>query len=204
MNNELLSILQGKLLISCQDYEGVMIPAAIQGGAAGLRLNGPQAVRFARARTNLPILACNKIYFPNSDVYITPSLRTAISLINAGADLVAFDSRFLTRPRQTVADMIRVIHEHGRMAVADVSAFEEGLLASQQGADIVATTFSQQFSPEMIFRLSKAGCKVLAEGQIDSPEKTAAALQAGAWAVCVGTAITRPHVLASQFSQATR
>ena len=64
MNDELLARLRGKLIVSCQDYEEVMIPVAIASGAAGLRLNGPRAVRVARSRTALPILACNKMYFP--------------------------------------------------------------------------------------------------------------------------------------------
>ena len=77
MSSELLSQLRHKLIVSCQDHVEVMIPAAVRGGAAALRLNGPHAVRFARAKTSLPLLACNKMFFPNSDVYITPSLRTA-------------------------------------------------------------------------------------------------------------------------------
>lgn len=179
-----------------------MIPAAIKGGAAGLRLNGPQAVRFARERTDIPLLACNKIYFPNSQVYITPSLRTAASLIKAGADLIAFDARDVPRPRQSVAELITAIHGAGRVAVADIAAFEEGMEARRQGADVIATTFSPNFSADLVCRLARAGCTVLAEGQIDSPEKAAEAIAAGAWAACVGTAVTRPHLITSHFREA--
>ena len=97
MNAEVFARLKGRLIVSCQDYEEVMIPVAIDNGAAGLRLNGPQAVRFARGRGAIPILACHKMYFPNSEVYITPSLRAAASLVEAGADLVALDARALPR-----------------------------------------------------------------------------------------------------------
>ena len=204
MNAELLSRLKGKLIVSCQDYEEVMIPVAVSSGAAGLRLNGPQAVRFARSRTALPILACSKMYFPNRDVYITPSLRSARSLLDAGADLVALDARALPRPRQTAAEIIAMIHDRGCAAVADVATFEEGLAVHGQGADFVATTFSHAFSPELVGRLAQAGCRVLAEGQITTPAEVSAALAAGAWAVCVGTAITRPHVLISHFLEATK
>lgn len=202
MIRDLLSTLQHKLIVSCQDYVEVMIPAAVRGGAAGLRVNGPQDVRFARAKTSLPLLACNKIFFPNSDVWITPSRRAAMSLVRAGADMVALDARALPRPRQSVPEIIATIHEAGCMAVADVETFQEGIQARTDGADVVATTFAPRFSSELIRRLAEAGCKVLAEGRIDSPEKVREALSAGAWAVCVGTAITRPYLIASEFRQA--
>jgi N-acylglucosamine-6-phosphate 2-epimerase len=202
MNNELLARLRHKLIVSCQDYIEVMIPAAVRGGAAGLRVNGPQAIRFAREKTSLPLLACNKIFFPNSNVYITPSVRTAMSLVRAGAEMIAFDAQALPRPRQSIPEMISAIHGAGRVAVADVGTFEEGIQAQKDGADVVATTFAPRFSPELIGRLVAAGCRVLAEGGINSPEKIHQALDAGAWAACVGTAITRPELIASQFLQA--
>ncbi len=204
MTSNLLTEIKGRLIVSCQDYEDAMIPAAAQGGAAGLRLNGPQAVRFAHAHSKLPILACNKIYFPNSDVYITPSARTASSLLDAGADMVAFDARDLPRPRQSIAEMVSLIHAHGRVAVADTATLDEGLAARQQGADVIATTFSPVFSVELIRNLAQAGCRVLAEGHVMLPENVAQALAAGAWAVCVGTAITRPHLITSRFLEAIR
>ena len=204
MSSELLSQLRHKLIVSCQDHVEVMIPAAVRGGAAALRLNGPHAVRFARAKTSLPLLACNKMFFPNSDVYITPSLRTAMSLIRAGVGMVAFDARALPRPRQSVSEMISAIHDAGRVAVADVGTFDEGIRAHTEGADVIATTFAPEFSPELVLRLAEAGCRVLAEGRIDSPEKVHQALEAGAWTACVGTAITRPELIASQFRQALK
>ncbi len=46
------------------------------------------------------------------------------------------------------------------------------------------------------------GKPVLAEGHIDTPEKARQAVDAGAWAVCVGSAITRPHLLTEAFTEA--
>ena len=204
MINDLFERLEGQLIVSCQDYVEVMIPAAVRSGAAALRINGPQDVRLARAKTSLPILACNKIYFPNSPVYITPSVRTARSLILAGADMIAFDARAVPRPRESVAELLSAIHDADRIAVADVATSDEGIEAHRLGADVVATTFAPEFSPALVQQLNQAGCRVLAEGQIDSPEKIACAVEAGAWAACVGTAITRPHLIASQFSLALR
>ena len=204
MIGDLRSHLRHKLIVSCQDYVEVMIPAAVRGGAAALRINGPQDVRFARAKTSLPLLACNKIVFPNSEVYITPSLRAAMSLVRAGADMVALDARALPRPRQSAAEIIAAIQQADRLAVADVGTFDEGMQAKQDGADVIATTFAPAFSSALVARLADAGCTVLAEGHIDSPEKVRDALDCGAWAVCVGTAITRPHLIASEFYAASR
>jgi len=181
-----------------------MIPAAVRGGAAALRVNGPGDVRFARDKTELPLLACNKIFYPNSNVYITPSVRSARSLLKASADMVAFDARSLPRPRQSIEAIVHVIHAFKRIAVADIATFEEGIAAVEAGADVVATTFSPQFSPALVTKLADSGCRVLAEGQIDDPDKVQKAIDSGAWSVCVGTAITRPHLIASQFRQALK
>ena len=118
--------------------------------------------------------------------------------------MIAFDARDLPRPRQSVAEMIAALHHAGRLAVADVETLEEAVRARQHGADVVAVTFAPSFSPELIRRLAESGCRVLAEGHIDSPQKLRQALDAGAWAACVGTAITRPELIASQFRQALK
>jgi len=195
----LIEQLHGQLIVSCQDYVETMLPAAVQGGASALRLNGPLDVRFARSHCNIPILACNKVFFPNSDIYITPSVRTAAALTTAGADMVAFDARALPRPRQTVIEIVNEVHSRNRLAVADVGTIDEGLKARDDGADIVATTFAGGFNPHLIHTLTQAGCTVLAEGGIDSPETVSEAISAGAWAVCVGSSITRPHLITTAF-----
>ena len=197
--HHLLASIKGRLIVSCQDYVETMIPAALDGGAACLRVNGPQAVRFARANAKLPVLACNKVYFPNSEVYITPSVRAAEALIEAGADMIALDARTLPRPRQTASAIVRVVHQAGCLAVADIGSLDEGIDAWEEGADVIATTFCHAFSPRLIERLTEFACRVLAEGNIDSPAKVKEATGAGAWAVCIGSAITRPHLLTTAF-----
>lgn len=199
--DHLLAPLMGRLIISCQDYIETMIPAAIQGGAAGLRINGPSDVRFARSRTDLPILGCNKVFFPNCDMYITPSCRTAMALIRSGADIIAMDARAVRRPRESLKDLIAMVHGEDRPVVADVSCFDEASTAVQAGADIVATTFAADFSADLVREFATLDVPVLAEGHVNSPERVAAAVEAGAWSVCVGTAITRPHLVADWFRQ---
>jgi len=194
--------LRGRLIVSCQDYVGVMIDAALRGGAPALRVNAPQGVRIAREKTDRPIIACNKVYFPNCDIYITPSVRSALKLVEAGADAVALDCTNRHRCRQSMREIIQVIHGAGVIAVADLRSVDEGKAAADADADVLATTLADRFDPAFIAELSRLGKPVLAEGHIDTPEKAGQAIDAGAWAVCVGSAITRPHLLTEAFAEA--
>ena len=101
--------------------------------------------------------------------------------------------------------------------MADVSNLEEGVRATQVGFDIVATTLSGYSSEEesqaeepdlsLIRKLTKIpgnSIPIIAEGRISTPEQAAEALRAGAFAVVVGTAITRPQVLTEKFCAALK
>ena len=94
--------------------------------------------------------------------------------------------------------------------VADVSTLEEGLFCYKNGVDIIGTTLSG-YTPysknpikfgtipapdpdyELISELRKAGVeKVIAEGRINDGYKMKKCLDAGAFAVVIGTSITEP------------
>jgi N-acylglucosamine-6-phosphate 2-epimerase len=199
---EILNALNGKLIVSCQDYTSVMVDAAIRGGASGLRINSAGHVRQARKATGVPIIGCNKMYMPNSPVYITPTVRAAVVLIRAGADIVAFDCTRRKRSRHQPIDIIDAIHSEGALALADLSCCAEVESAVGDGADILATTLSPKLDWDLLRHCAATGLPVLAEGHIDSPELARAAIDNGAWAVCVGTAITRPHLLTQRFNDA--
>jgi N-acylglucosamine-6-phosphate 2-epimerase len=204
MSGELLARLSGRLIVSCQDYTEVMVKAALRGGAGGLRINSPRDVRATRRLTRLPILGCNKMWLPNSPIYITPSVRAAAALLRAGADLVALDCTPRPRVRQQPAEIIAAIHAAGGLAVADLSCVAEAAAAVRAGADVLATTLAADFDVEFVRALTGFGLPVLAEGHIDTPDAARRALDAGAWAVCVGSAITRPHLLTEQFKNALK
>jgi putative N-acetylmannosamine-6-phosphate epimerase len=199
---ELVASLAGKLVVSCQDYTEVMIKAALRGGASGLRINSPGDVRIARGMCDLPIIACNKQHLPNSPIYITPTVRAATALCKSGAEFVALDCTNRRRVRQQPAEIIAAIHDCGGLAVADLANVEQGPAAIEAGADVLATTLFGDFDPRSIEKLAALGKPVLAEGHIQSPEQAHQAIDAGAWAVCVGSAITRPHLLTEQFKNA--
>jgi N-acylglucosamine-6-phosphate 2-epimerase len=135
-------------------------------------------------------------------------------VIEAGAELVAIDATERPRPDGlTLAELFRQIRaESDVLIVGDVSTYEEGIAAARAGAHIVSTTLSG-YTPysrqeptadlELVARLSAdLPVPVIAEGRIWSPEEARKAMDAGAFAVVVGTAITRPQEIVRRYVQA--
>lgn len=219
-----LAQLRGGLIVSCQALEdeplygpqfmAAMARAAQLGGAVGIRANTPVDIRAIKACCPLPLIGLLKRSHPGSDVYITPTMSEIREVIEAGADLVAIDATDRPRPDGlTVAELFQQIRAESQvLIVADVSTYEEGLAAARAGADLVSTTLSgytpyspQHESPdlELVARLAAdIAVPVLAEGRIWTPEEARRAIDAGAFAVVVGTAITRPQEIVRRFAQA--
>jgi len=190
-----------------------MARAAISGGAAGIRANGPADIRAIREVTTAPIIGLHKVNSPGFEVYITPTFEKAKGIIEAGADIVAFDATGRPRPDGlTVAEVVKRLHDLKVEVVADISTLEEGIQASRAGADYVSTTLSgytpysrQLEGPdfELLVDLVEAlDTPIIAEGRIWTPAEAARALSLGAFAVVVGTAITRPQVITQRFVEA--
>jgi N-acylglucosamine-6-phosphate 2-epimerase len=222
----ILQQLKGGLIVSCQAAPESALHAAIhiaalakeaeRGGAVGLRINGPENVRQVRQVTSLPIIGINKQQFPGSDVYITPTRESAQVIIEEGAPIIAIDATDRTRPGHlALGDFIQWLHrDHGVVVMADVSTLAEGIAAAAAGADIIATTLSGYTasspmppSHEPDFALirhlySAISLPIIAEGRIGTPDQAVAALQAGAHAVVVGTAITAPAAITQRFCAA--
>jgi N-acylglucosamine-6-phosphate 2-epimerase len=162
------------------------------------------------------VIGINKNYYPSSPVYITPTFADAQEAFQAGADVLAVDGT--GRPRPRAEDLDRLIDRiHTELAVpvmADISNLEEGLRAASLGADALASTLSgylegsaQSHEPdfELIRNLrASVDLPVVAEGRYSTPQKAAMAIEAGAYAVVVGTAITRPHLITEGFAAAVR
>ena len=100
--------------------------------------------------------------------------------------------------------------------MADCSTEEEGLLAAEFGADLVATTLSGYTEhtkhkldkgPDVDLLkglVNKLKVPVVAEGRFNEPEDVSRALDLGAFAVVVGTALTAPQWRMEQFVSAAR
>lgn len=143
-------------------------------------------------------------------MYITPTVRHALAVAEAGADVVAADATARPRPDgSTFAELVVAVHAAGALVMADVATLAEGITAAAEGADIVSTTLSgyvpgspQQDGPDLDLVAELAAVldvPVVAEGRIRTPQEAAEALARGAHSVVVGTAITAPTALTSKF-----
>ncbi|MGW4816018.1 N-acetylmannosamine-6-phosphate 2-epimerase [Kitasatospora cineracea] len=211
--------LRGRLVVSCQAYPGEplrdpdamrrMALAALEGGAAGIRAQGLADLRAIRAATDAPLIGLWKD--GASGVVITPTAGHVRQVAATGAEIVALDATARPRPDgRPLAESFAAAHEAGALVMADVATFEEGLRAAESGADLVGTTLSgyTDDSPhlpgpdlELVSRLAAAlDVPVVAEGRIHTPAQAGSALEAGAFAVVVGTAITHPTTLTRWFA----
>lgn len=87
-------------------------------------------------------------------------------------------------------------------------------MAAEAGSDILSTTLSgytgereKTDGPDLELLTQMVGQfdrPVLCEGRVHTPGQARAALDAGAWSVVVGTAITHPTTITSWFAQALR
>lgn len=217
----LLDRLRGGLIASCQPVDGgpldrpdivaAMARAAVQGGAAGLRIEGIENLRAARAATDVPIIGIVKTDHADSPVRITTSTEEARALATAGADIVAYDAT--SRPRLHDRDeVLRAILDAGVLAMADCASLNDGRHALAGGAVILGTTLSGYTedtakgddAPDfgLIRHFRQLGGFVMAEGRFNTPGLAAAAIRAGADGVTVGSALTRLEVVTRQFAHA--
>lgn len=217
-----LERLRGSLIVSCQANPDSPLRdpyiitrlalAAIKGGADALRIQSFEDVAAVRAVTDLPIIGLTKTDRDDTEVYITPTRAEAVRLAELGSDIVALDATRRPRP-EPLGDMFAAVHAAGALVMADISTLDEAQTAYDLGADIVGTTLSgytphsrQQSGPDwqLMEELASAGLPFIAEGRLNSPTDARAALERGAFAVVVGSAITRPDVITSWFSEAVR
>lgn len=186
--------------------------AAERGGAAGIRANGVADITAIRRVTSLPIFGIEKRIQHDGRILITPSLEDARSLVAAGATVVAVEC---TARAQRFGALGLIPHIRSELSVpvmADIATPEEAVAAENAGADLVATTMrgytddtfsSAGFEPEFVKDLvARLTVPILAEGRVQTPEEAVSALRAGAFAVIVGSAITRPELVTSRFTSA--
>lgn len=224
--NNVLNKIKGTVVVSVQAMPSeplylekcmaAMMKSVVTGGAGALRVAGARDVRNAKRLFSVPVIGLTK---PNiipknwkEIVYITPTLKDVIELIEAGADIVAMDGTQRKRPNnEKLKDLIKFIHINKRLAMADISTLEEGLKAEEAGADILSTTLAgytleSANSPakEPDFELLKqlvenTKLPVVLEGRIWEPEQVNKAFEIGAHCVVIGSAITRPQLITKRF-----
>lgn len=213
---QILAQIKNGLIASCQPVDdgpmdhpeivAAMAAASVAGGAAGLRIEGIENLKAARKVVDVPIVGIVKRDLPDSPVRISPFLQDIEDLYNAGADIIAFDGTHRVRPTD-IDVLVKRIQELGVMSMADCSNFEEGMYCQKLGVDIIGTTMSGYTGgetpkdPDVKFLrdLVEAGCTVMAEGRYNTPELAAMAIENGAHAVTVGSALTRLEHIVSWF-----
>ncbi|HEX3670243.1 MAG TPA: N-acetylmannosamine-6-phosphate 2-epimerase [Candidatus Cybelea sp.] len=215
--------LRGGLIVSVQAWRGsalgdpqviaAMARASEANGAVAVRIAGGEHLRAVRARVALPIVGLVKREYPGFEPYITPTIDEVREIADAGAEIVAFDATARRRPAETrLDDLIAAIHACGRLALADCATAEDAREAVVLGADAVATTLCGYTSEtagrhlpalDLVAELAALRSFRICEGGIRSPGEARAALDAGADAVVVGTAITNVDWLVREFAGAT-
>ena len=191
-----IKALKGKLIVSCQALPqeplhssfimGRMARAAKEGGAAGIRANTKEDIKEIQEVTGLPVIGIVKRDYPDSAVYITPTMKEIEELMEVKPEIIAIDATGALRPGNvTLADFFHQIKEKypEQKLMADCSTIEEALFADELGFDFIGTTMVG-YTPQSngmkieandfeILRtiLKKVKHPVIAEGNVNSPEK---------------------------------
>lgn len=222
-HEELIASLHQGLIVSCHadEFEDepqfsafkYFVRSSIQGGAVGLRIEGPDRIRSVRSLTKIPIIGFVHGTYEDGSALITPSLDDIERVIEAGADVVAIDATRRKRPGDTDGFLF---FEQARKRFniplwADIASFREGVRAAEMGADLIATTLAG-YTPNtssddyrtpdypLIKELATSLTHpVIAEGRIWSPADAVRCLSLGAHAIVVGSAITRPQIITQMF-----
>ena len=220
----MIESLRGGLIVSCQAYPGDplfdaeamrrMAESAVLGGAVGIRAKGLADIGLIKQSVTVPLIGLVKI--GSDGVYITPTVDHAVAVAEAGADIVAIDGT--RRPRPDGLDLeqtIAAIHDRtDALVLADVGDLQDGLASATAGADLISTTLAGYTSSrptgdgpdiDLVTELAPAvGVPVLAEGRVRTLDQARACVQAGAYAVVVGTAITHPTSITRWFAEALK
>lgn len=221
--------LKHKLIVSCQalPHEPLhsdfimarMAVAALEGGASGIRANSVVDIKAIKEQVDLPVIGIIKRDYPDADAFITATMTEVDELMEAAPEIIALDATNSSRPNGESLDeffaAIKAKYPH-QLLMADCSTVEEMLHADQLGFDYIGTTlvgYTKQSKGDKIEAddfaiirkaLEKLTHPMIAEGNIDTPEKVRRVLELGAFSVVVGSAITRPQLITRKFAEATK
>lgn len=222
-----LEQLKNNLIVSCQALPheplhssfimGRMARAAKEGGAVGIRANTKEDIEEIQKNVDLPIIGIVKRDYENCDVYITPTMKEIDELMEVRPEIIALDATSSLRPNGVTLDEfykeIRKKYPNQKL-MADCSTVEEAIHADKLGFDFIGTTlvgYTKQSKDSKIEEndfgilreiISQVSNKVIAEGNIDTPEKAKRVLELGSYSVVVGSIITRPQNITKRFSDA--
>lgn len=222
-----IEALKGHLIVSCQALPqeplhspfimGRMALAAKQGGARGIRANTKEDIAEIRKNVDLPVIGIVKRDYEDSVIYITPTMKEIEELMEVKPEIIAMDATISKRPGgKDIDTFFREVKGRypDQLFMADCSTVEEALHADELGFDFIGTTlvgYTQQSKGDHIeaddFKILReilkgAKHRVIAEGNIDTPEKAKRVIELGAYSVVVGSIITRPQLITKRFAKA--
>lgn len=219
-----LDNLKGKLVVSCQalEHEPLHSPfimsrmalAAAQGGAVAIRANSVVDIAAIKQQVSLPVIGIIKRDYPDSEVFISATMKEVDELMSVGPEIIALDATARPRPQgQTLEALVAQIRSRypAVLLMADIASVEEAVTAQALGFDCVGTTLYGYTAETAGHRLPENDCSflrdvlaavtvpVVAEGNVETPELAARCLALGAHTVVVGGAITRPQQITERF-----
>ena len=231
-NQAILNRIKGGLVVSCQALKeeplyssyimSRMAYAAMLGGAVGIRANTIADITEIKKTVSLPIIGIIKEVYGDCDVYITPTMKEVDALVECGVSIIAADATDSDkRPRpdgKSLDEFFGEVREKypDQPLMADCSTYEEAIHADELGFDFIGTTlvgYTDQSKDMKIeqndFELIKEIVKnvkhnVIAEGNINTPEKVKRVMQLGVFSIVVGSAITRPQLITKAFVDALK
>jgi N-acylglucosamine-6-phosphate 2-epimerase len=225
-NHPFFTTIHKDLIVSCQALEheplhgseimAKMAQAAKEGGACAIRSNSAVDVAAIKRQTGLPVIGLVKRDYPDSEVFITATLKEVKELLAVEADVIALDATYRKRPNgENLKDLVDYIHENSNaLVMADIATIRDAEYALECGVDMVSTTLSgytndspKQDDPdfELVEQLSqRLPIPVIAEGRIQTPEQARRMLELGAWSIVVGGAISRPQLITKAFAEVIR
>lgn len=201
-----LDNLKGKLVVSCQALENEplhspfimsrMALAAACGGAAAIRANSVVDIKAIKGLVSLPVIGIIKRDYPDSEVFITATLKEVDELMAVAPDIVALDATARKRPGGVSLDMliaqIRTRYP-SLLLMADIATVQEAVTAQALGVDCVGTTLYGYTAETAGHSLPENDCAflkevlsavtipVIAEGNVDTPDRAAVSGVGGAY-----------------------
>lgn len=224
-NEKILNQIKGGLIVSCQAlsteplYDSYIMSkmayAAMLGGAVGIRANTIVDIKAIKEKVDLPVIGIIKEVYPDSDVYISPTMKEIDALVEAGCEIIATDATKRLRPNGvTFEEFFTQVRKKypNQLFMADTSCFEEGKRAEELGFDLIGTTMAG-YTPytkgrtlpdiDLINRYAtELHTPVIGEGGIWVPDDLKNVYKAGAFSAVCGTAITRPMDITKRFVKA--
>lgn len=225
----MLEKVKHNLIVSCQALDdeplhssfimSKLALAAAQGGASGIRANSVADINAIKQEVTLPVVGIIKRNYPDSAVFITATTKEIDELATTNCEMIALDATCRVRPQgQTLAEIVNYTRETypNVLLMADVATIEDVKIANTLGFDCISSTligYTEESKNDAVAAndfailkgmLAVSDLPLIAEGNIDTPEKAKRVLALGLHSVVVGGAITRPQLITEKFAHAIK